>query len=280
MRQRVMVAMAISCNPKIVIADEATTALDATTQLQLLELMRDLVKRLEVSLVLVTHNLGVVARYAHRVYVMYAGTDRGARHGGAGSFLSQAPVYPRVDPVCPAAGIGRSAPYLYRRYATGPHRAGIRLRLPSSMPLSGAHLRAGDPSDAGTGGTGPPRRLPSRVEGVRRMPIETPADGYALEVRDLKMYFPVTAGLFRRKVADVKAVDGVSFAIRQGETLGLVGESGCGKTTVGRCISPPVPSHGGRHHFRGQGHIAPARERDPPAPPPDEHRLPRPVRVS
>ncbi|MBN1319298.1 MAG: ABC transporter ATP-binding protein [Thermoleophilia bacterium] len=66
--------------------------------------------------------------------------------------------------------------------------------------------------------------------------MKTPSDGYALEVRDLKMYFPVTAGLLRRKVADVKAVDGVSFATRPGETLGLVGESGCGKTTVGRCI--------------------------------------------
>jgi len=86
MRQRVMVAMAISCNPKIVIADEATTALDATTQLQLLELMRDLVKRLGVSLVLVTHNLGVVARYAHRVYVMYAG--RIVEHGTVAQVLS------------------------------------------------------------------------------------------------------------------------------------------------------------------------------------------------
>jgi len=73
MRQRVMVAMAISCNPKILIADEATTALDATTQLQLLELLRDTVQRLSTALVLVTHNLGVVARYAQRVYVMYAG---------------------------------------------------------------------------------------------------------------------------------------------------------------------------------------------------------------
>jgi peptide/nickel transport system ATP-binding protein len=66
--------------------------------------------------------------------------------------------------------------------------------------------------------------------------VELAKNGYALEVQDLKMYFPVTAGLFRRKVADVKAVDGVSFAIRPGETLGLVGESGCGKTTVGRCV--------------------------------------------
>ncbi len=68
------------------------------------------------------------------------------------------------------------------------------------------------------------------------MRVDSPADQYALEVRDLKMYFPVTAGLFRRKVAEVKAVDGVSFDVRRGETLGLVGESGCGKTTVGRCI--------------------------------------------
>jgi peptide/nickel transport system ATP-binding protein len=91
MRQRVMVAMAISCNARIIIADEATTALDATTQLQLLELMRDIVKRLGCSLVLVTHNLGVVARYAQRVYVMYAG--RIVEHGTVAQVLSH-PEHP------------------------------------------------------------------------------------------------------------------------------------------------------------------------------------------
>jgi oligopeptide/dipeptide ABC transporter ATP-binding protein len=85
MRQRVMVAMAISCSPKILIADEATTALDATTQLQLLELLRDTVERLNTALVLVTHNLGVVARYAQRVYVMYAG--RIVEHGTVDQIL-------------------------------------------------------------------------------------------------------------------------------------------------------------------------------------------------
>jgi peptide/nickel transport system ATP-binding protein len=85
MRQRVMVAMAMSCNPKILIADEATTALDATTQLQLLELLRDTVQRLGTALVIVTHNLGVVARYAQRVYVMYAG--RIVEHGSVDQIL-------------------------------------------------------------------------------------------------------------------------------------------------------------------------------------------------
>jgi peptide/nickel transport system ATP-binding protein len=85
MRQRIMVAMAISCNPKIVIADEATTALDATTQLQLLELLKEMVQRLNSALVIVTHNLGVVARYAQRVYVMYAG--RIVEHGSVDQVL-------------------------------------------------------------------------------------------------------------------------------------------------------------------------------------------------
>jgi oligopeptide/dipeptide ABC transporter ATP-binding protein len=85
MRQRVMVAMAISCNPRIVIADEATTALDATTQLQLLELLREMVEKLGTALVIVTHNLGVVARYAQRVYVMYAG--RIVEHGSVDQIL-------------------------------------------------------------------------------------------------------------------------------------------------------------------------------------------------
>jgi peptide/nickel transport system ATP-binding protein len=106
MRQRVMVAMAISCSPKIVIADEATTALDATTQLQLLELMRDMVSRLGASLVLVTHNLGVVARYAQRVYVMYAG--RIVEHGTVAQVLShpQHPYTRALIQCVPRPGLG------------------------------------------------------------------------------------------------------------------------------------------------------------------------------
>ena len=79
-----------------------------------------------------------------------------------------------------------------------------------------------------------------------------PSSEYALEVKDLQMYFPVTAGLFRRKVADVKAVDGVSFSVRKGETLGLVGESGCGKTTVGRCVIRLYRPTGGTVLFEGK----------------------------
>jgi oligopeptide/dipeptide ABC transporter ATP-binding protein len=107
MRQRVMVATAISCNAKIIIADEATTALDATTQLQLLELMRDLVNRLGASLVLVTHNLGVVARYAQRVYVMYAG--RIVEHGTVAQVLSR-PEHPYTRGLIqcvPRPGLGK-----------------------------------------------------------------------------------------------------------------------------------------------------------------------------
>ncbi|CAI8011738.1 Glutathione import ATP-binding protein GsiA, partial [Geodia barretti] len=172
MRQRVMIAMALSCNPRLIIADEPTTALDVTIQAQILELMKSLTLDLGVALIIITHNLGVVARYADRVNVMYAGKiiERG----------SALEIY--TNPRHP--------------YTVG---------LLDSMPQAAS--------------------------------TPTGQDDTLLEVRGLKMYFPVTSGiLFQRAVAYIKAVDDISFTVRRGETLGLVGESGCGKTTTGRCI--------------------------------------------
>jgi peptide/nickel transport system ATP-binding protein len=272
MRQRIMIAMALSCNPKLLIADEATTALDVTTQAQLLEMMRDVVKKTNTSLILVTHNLGIVARFAERIYVMYAGeiVESGTtkeifgnpRHPYTIGLLK---AVPRLDdpkdrklvaidglppnlahkseqcaflPRCPfktEACRSRPAPEL-RETAPG-HFAACHEEIADSaeiargyaaVQIASIETAASDPAPA------------------RRVTAET-----MLEVRNLKMYFPVTKGLLGRKVADIKAVDDVSFEIRKGETLGLVGESGCGKTTVARSVLRMYEPTDGRIVFQG-----------------------------
>ena len=243
MRQRIMIAIALACDPKLIIADEPTTALDVTIQAQILELMKDLTRRLNVALIIITHNLGVVARYANRVNVMYAG--RLVESGPAADDLSQ-PAAPLHDGAAalgaaarsPAAGAARSG----RRTAARSDAAGWRLRVSSALPLRRGRLRR-RAAAAGTGrrtGTSrrllpePRRRARDRSGGMSAAVSEARP---LLEVKGLRMHFPITEGMVsRRLVGEVKAVDGIDFTVRRGETLGLVGESGCGKTTTGRCI--------------------------------------------
>jgi peptide/nickel transport system ATP-binding protein len=251
MRQRAMIAIGLSCSPKLLIADEPTTALDVTIQAQILELMRDLSKRLDVSLIVITHNLGVVARYADRVNVMYAA--RVVERGTADDIFLK-PRHPY------AMGLMRSVPRLDRgrgqqletieglppnlldpptgcRFA---QRCGFRVDACAQEPglaqtepghFAACH-RAGEFA-AGTLAPAPPAPVPpgaAAAAGTGEAPI--------LSVRGLKKYFSVAraTGVFARIAGEVRAVNDVSFDIAKGETLGLVGESGCGKTTVGRLI--------------------------------------------
>src|SRR5207249_4265946 len=157
-RQRAMIAMALACRPKIMIADEPTTALDVTIQAQILALLRELVAEEQTALILITHDLGVVAGMCERVNVMYAG-----------------------------------------------------------------------------------------------MFMETGSADPLVELDGLKLYFPIKSGIvLDRHVGDVRAVDDVTLTIRRGETLGLVGESGCGKSTVGRTILRLYKPTGGRVVFDGR----------------------------
>ncbi|MBX5436542.1 MAG: ABC transporter ATP-binding protein [Alicyclobacillaceae bacterium] len=272
MRQRIMIAMAMSCEPKILIADEATTALDVTTQAQLLELLRDIVRSTNTALVLVTHNLGVVARFADRIYVMYAGgiVESGTckdifanpRHpytvgllraiprlddpkdrklvpiDGLPPDLSQKPTTCAFMPRCvyrTARCAQEPAPPLT---PVGPGHEAACYVLPSAEEFSAA-------ANAATAA--------SETSAALAAPVQQKQTGETiLEVRNLKMYFPVTKGLLKRKVSDIKAVDDVSFDIRRGETIGLVGESGCGKTTVARAILRMYDPTDGQIVFRGQ----------------------------
>jgi peptide/nickel transport system ATP-binding protein len=266
MRQRAMIAIALACDPKLIIADEPTTALDVTIQAQILELMKDLSRRLGIAMVMITHNLGVVARYADRVNVMYAA--RLAEQASAEALFAR-PLHPYT------VGLLRSVPRLDQprgskletieglppnllepppgcRFA--PRCAAKQFECEQAVPplaeiepgrrsacLRAAALAGGGPRALGLqdaeGGVAPP------AKSLDPLPV--------VEVRGLKTHFDVTRGLVAAQRAVVKAVDGVSFEIRRGETLGLVGESGCGKTTIGRTLLRLEEATAGEILYRG-----------------------------
>src|SRR6204780_2188830 len=261
--QRVMIAMALACEPRLLIADEPTTALDVTIQAQILALLKDLKDRLGMAMLLIPHGMGVIAGHADRVQVMYAGrmveaTDTGIlfrhmRHPYTHALLASIPRLDQ-DSKQRLLTIGGLPPDLSDpppgcRFAPRCGRATDRCRT-EEPPLTGetlAHLfSCWHPVD-GPSGAGAADGSAPRAQAVADRPSAPPsvadgADGFAagaplLEVRELVKEFPVTAGaILQRKVAAVHAVSNVSFIVNAGETFGLVGESGCGKTTIGRVV--------------------------------------------
>ena len=240
-----MIAMALSCNPKVLIADEPTTALDVTIQAQILDLMRELRDTLGTAIILITHDMGVVAENADRVVVMYAG--RKVEEANVDD-LFERPGHPYTR------GLLGSIPSLDVAARAGhkPHAAERDQGhgAVAVQPAAGLQLRAAlrlrhrpmprRVSAAGAAPTRPLGRLLARRRCSERMsglpPNATPMAAPLLEVENLKKHFPVYKGVFSRVSGQVYAVDGVSFHIDRGETLGLVGESGCGKSTVGRTL--------------------------------------------
>jgi peptide/nickel transport system ATP-binding protein len=246
MRQRVMIAIGLACNPKLIIADEPTTALDVTIQAQILELMKSLSKDLGIALIVITHNLGIVARYAHRVVVMYSG--RVVEQGEADPIFHR-PRHPYT------MGLLRSVPRLDRP-RTGllatieglPPSATEQLPGCRFAPRCPFRLPACDTPPplalTDTGGLSACIRAPDIAAGKlawTKAAAATSDDARkdaqqpVIAVRGLTKHFPVKTGLLAR-THQVRAVEDVSFEVRPGETLGLVGESGCGKSTVGRLI--------------------------------------------
>jgi peptide/nickel transport system ATP-binding protein len=222
MRQRAMIAMALANEPKLLIADEPTTALDVTVQAQILALLRRLREELGMALLLVTHDLGVVAEMADEIVVMQAGLI--VERGSAERVLA-APAHPYTQ------GLLRSAPTLER------HDQNQNKREEGHSDREREQREEGEGEGKG-GGKGEDGSV------VATQPL--------LQVRDLVKRFPITRGVvFQRQVAHVEAVAGISFELRRGEALGLVGETGCGKSTTARLIMRLLEPTGGEIRFEG-----------------------------
>jgi len=192
MRQRIVIAMALACKPKILIADEPTTALDVTIQAEILTLLNRLKKETGTSILFITHDMAVVAQIADRVVVMYNGEK--VEEGNVNEIFNN----PKKD---------------YTK------------KLISSVPKLGAMIGKKYPE---------PLKLDSKnkLKSIKIIGTTKPL----LEVKNLVTRFPVTGGMFRKKIANLHAVEDVSFTINRGQTFSLVGESGCGKTTIARSV--------------------------------------------
>jgi len=213
MRQRIMIAMALSCKPALLIADEPTTALDVTIQAQILQLIRVLQKEMQMGVIFITHDMGVVAEMADRVQVMYRG-----------EVIERAPVQQLF--AAPAE------PYTRALLAAVPKLGAMRgAPLPAKFPL----LHANGCEESST---------PQDTVRYDQPPL--------LQVQNLVTRFDLRGGLFNRVKQRVHAVEKISFDLYAGETLALVGESGCGKSTTGRSLLRLVASQGGTITFNGQ----------------------------
>ncbi len=229
-KQRVMIAMAMSCSPQILIADEPTTALDVTVQARILELMRDLQKENGMGLMFITHDLGVIAEIADRVMVMYKG--KVVEEGSVESIFSN-PKHPYTK------GLLACRPPLNKRIHTLPTISDF-MKEEADGSFSEINKSVSDALNAGVITAEETRQHHEKL--YKQKPV--------LKVENLKTWFPINKGMFSRVSEYVKAVDDVSFDVYPGETLGLVGESGCGKTTLGRSIIRLTEPTSGKVIFR------------------------------
>jgi peptide/nickel transport system ATP-binding protein len=266
LRQRVMIAMALACEPKLLIADEPTTALDVTIQAQILTLLADLKDRLGMAMILITHDMGVVAGHSDRINVMYAGRiveTTGSdelfarmRHPYTQGLLASIPrlaqdntqrLYsiPGIPP--DLSNLPAGCRYAARcAYATDrcreeeplligetpAHEFACWHPVPGPLDLTASTVANDRPASAAA--------------------VTVPGAQTLLQVNDLVKEFPISGGMLSRNHASVKAVSGVSLNLNPGQTFGLVGESGCGKTTLGRMIVGLEPPTAGSVVLNGE----------------------------
>jgi peptide/nickel transport system ATP-binding protein len=236
-KQRVMIAMALSCNPKVLIADEPTTALDVTVQKTILELMDELRRDINASIIFITHDLGVIAEIADRVIVMYKG-----------KIVEEGTVYEIFA--------NPKHPYTKSLLACRPP---LDFRMKHLPVVSDFMIVDQDEKTGERTITERPVSVEDVVNHYKISSEDTKARMKALEtqepileVKNLKTYYPSQKNFFGKVTKYVKAVDDVSFKVYPGETLGLVGESGCGKTTLGRTLLRLVEATDGEVIFEGR----------------------------
>lgn len=221
-KQRVMIAMAMSCDPSLLIADEPTTALDVTVQKAVLQLIKDLQIQQNMSVIYITHDLGLVAEIADRVIVMYKGkiVETGTIKD---IFLHPQHAYTKALLSCrpTAASKGKRLPVI----SDFINPVSDKINLKPDFQIA-----TGEPVDMPVMGAGTDAAV-------------------HLKVDNLKVYFPTKTNFFGKILGEFKAVDGVSFEVKKGETVGLVGESGCGKTTLGRALIRLIPPTSGNIFF-------------------------------
>jgi peptide/nickel transport system ATP-binding protein len=307
MRQRVVIAIAMANDPDVMIADEPTTALDVTIQAQVLEALRAAKKETQASLILITHDLGVVAGMADRVMVMYAGKPVETAPVDTIFYESRMPYtlgllgsLPRMDardpgPLRPIPGNPPSllnlpaacpfaprCPIAYQRCLTEePALTGVSPNHATACHRS-AELTPGDTNlfaptstdtdSDGSGAAPGPAEVSPDGNGTARVSAEVSADGNGtqpaaangtlIEVHDLVKHFPIRGGaLIRRTVGEAHAVCDVSFDLAERETLGLVGESGCGKTTTARTVLQLLQATSGSVRYKGTELVGQSRKK-------------------
>jgi peptide/nickel transport system ATP-binding protein len=231
-KQRVMIAMAISCNPGVLIADEPTTALDVTVQKTILDVMLQLQRKHNMGILFITHDLGVIAELADKVVVMYKG-----------KIVEQGPV---MD-------IFRNPKHPYTKSLLA-CRPPLDKRL-KRLPVVSDFMKQNDVGDI----VEIPKTVSEAIGSVsitreerEKAHSELYNGNKILELQNVKTWFPAEKGFFGNVKSHTKAVDDVTFDVYEGETLGLVGESGCGKTTLGRTILKLVDAHEGKIYFKQQ----------------------------
>ena len=235
-KQRVMIAMAMANDPSVLIADEPTTALDVTVQKTILELMKQLQREMNAAIVFITHDLGVIAEIADRVLVMYKGE---IVEQGAVDTIFKSPKHPYTKSLLacrPPLGDRLRRLPVVADFMTTEKQADGSIRIIEKNNSVGEALAAAKIPQAETDA-----RLADLMRGE---PI--------LRVQNLKTYYPSKKNFWGKPIEFVKAVDDVSFDVYEGETLGLVGESGCGKTTLGRTILKLSPATEGSIFYKGK----------------------------
>ena len=262
MKQRVMIAIALAGEPDLLIADEPTTALDVTIQAQVLGLLKELQAQTGMAVLMITHDLGVVAEMVDRVAVMYAGqiVEQASRE----AFFAQ-PQHPysqklfealpeihkrdRLLSVIPGSVPPLTQAFRGCRFAPRCQRAWelCHQREPQWLPSGEARSVRCHLYDRRIPHPEPVHEVPRPLELAHAAAGET-----LLEVRDLKVHFPIRQGLLKRVKGYVYAVDGVDLSLRRGQTLALVGESGCGKTTLGKSILQLLRPTAGEVRFEGE----------------------------